>query len=364
MQLRKRRVGLRGTNNTANKYPAKIQVFAAMDSVLSLCEVIAPDVSKQITWLQSKGLLARNKQCSSCSNPMELQHRNDISDKYRWRCPNCKKSLSLRSGTFFEQSRLQLRQWIVLMYWWAREYPVKDAAEEALVDEKTAIQIYQYCRDICSWRLLNTDAPLMLGGPGVVVQIDESLFRHKPKYHRGYATRNEVWVFGLCDTSVSPAQGLMCIVPDRRAQTLLPIIQRHVRTGSIVHSDQWRAYDRVQQLPSVSTHDTVNHSVEFVSPTGVHTQNIESYWSRVKRKFKRMKGVHESMLNSYLDEFMWRERHGRSAPTALANLCRDISLRYPPVACWHLLSSFLFIPNQLFSKLPQHKRCTFVPQIL
>ena len=51
--------------------------------------------------------------------------------------------MSLRSGTFFEQSRLQLRQWIVLMYWWAREYPVKDAAEEAEVDEKTAIQIYQ-----------------------------------------------------------------------------------------------------------------------------------------------------------------------------------------------------------------------------
>ena len=25
------------------------------------------------------------------------------------------------------------------------------------------------------------DSPLLLGGPGVVVQIDESLFRHKPK---------------------------------------------------------------------------------------------------------------------------------------------------------------------------------------
>ena len=126
-----------------------------MDSVLSLCEVIGPDVSQQITWLQSRGLLARNKQCPS----MELQKRSDISDKCRWRCPNCKKSLLLRSGTFFDQSRLQLRQWIVLMYWWAREYPVKDAAEEAQADEKTAIQIYQYFRDICSWRLLSRDAP-------------------------------------------------------------------------------------------------------------------------------------------------------------------------------------------------------------
>ena len=65
------------------------------------------------------------------------------------------------------------------MYWWARQYPVSDAAQEAEVEEKTAIQANQYCRDICSWRLLNRDSLLMLGGPGVVVQIDESLFQHK-----------------------------------------------------------------------------------------------------------------------------------------------------------------------------------------
>ena len=65
------------------------------------------------------------------------------------------------------------------------------------------------------------------------------------------------------------------------------------------------------------------------SSTGVHTQNIESYWNRVKTKFKRMKGVHEQMLSSYLDEFMWRERHGRTSSAALRSMCRDIALRYP-----------------------------------
>lgn len=56
-----------------------------------------------------------------------------------------------------------------------------DAAQEIQITEATAVQAYQYLRDICSWRLLQHDAPLLLGGPGVVVQIDESLFRHKPK---------------------------------------------------------------------------------------------------------------------------------------------------------------------------------------
>lgn len=68
------------------------------------------------------------------------------------------------------------------MYWWCQQYPVTDAAQEAQVTEATAVQIYQYFRDICSWTLLQ-NAPLQLGGPDVVVQIDESLFRHKPKVY-------------------------------------------------------------------------------------------------------------------------------------------------------------------------------------
>ena len=82
----------------------------------------------------------------------------------------------------------------------------------------------------------------------------------------------------------------------------------------------WAAYNNVAQ------HQTVNHSIEFVnSATGVHTQHIESYWNRVKTKIKKMKGCHDQMISSYLDEFMWRERHGRTASAALQSLCRDIA---------------------------------------
>jgi hypothetical protein len=95
-------------------------------------------------------------------------------------------------------------------------------------------------------------------------------------------------VFGLVDTSQTPALGYMEVVSRRDAATLLPIIMAHTAPGTIIHSDEWAAYRRVQSLPNVAGHGVVNHSRHFVDPTtGVHTQHIES-WCRVKTKLKRM----------------------------------------------------------------------------
>ena len=122
----------------------------------------------------------------------------------------------------------------------------------------------------------------------------------------------------------------MEIVATRDAATLLPIINAHVAPGTEVWSDKWSAYNRVGSLPNVSQHRTINHSDNFVDPvTGVHTNHIESYWNRVKHKFKRMKGCSRTMLDGYLDEFMWRERYGSTRRDAFENLCRDIALWYP-----------------------------------
>ena len=55
-------------------------------------------------------------------------------------------------------------------------------------------------------------------------------------YHRGRARRKQVWVFCIVDTSYKPSKGYMEVVEARNAQTLLPIIQRICRPGTIIYS--------------------------------------------------------------------------------------------------------------------------------
>ena len=80
---------------------------------------------------------------------------------------------------------MSLQKWVLLMHCWARNYPLTDAAEESQIDAGTAVDVFQWFRDVCSTKLLQT--PIILGGQGIVVEIDESLFRHKPKVYFYYA---------------------------------------------------------------------------------------------------------------------------------------------------------------------------------
>jgi hypothetical protein len=60
----------------------------------------------------------------------------------------------------------------------------------------------------------------------------------------------------MADTSSKPAITYMETVDKRDAATLLPIIQRVVKPGTIIHSDQWKAYHNISSRLQLS-HGTV-----------------------------------------------------------------------------------------------------------
>ena len=286
-----------------------------------------PDPRGMIRFLQDRGVLASAMTCDKCHVPMNLTTRNRNSDRCAFKCPKdkCRCIKSVRHGSWFTHMRVPIQKVVWIVYLWSIHMPVGMAAQLTAVSQKSIIQIYQFLRDVCSAKLVALNGE-KLGGPGVIVEIDESLFRHKPKYHRGRAPQNELWVFGMVDTSYTPCRGYMEIVERRDAATLIPIIEQHVAPGSIIHSDQWRAYAQLQNDPRF-TYRSVNHSENFVDPvTGVHTQTIESYWGRKKRHLKNMNGTRAAMMPSYLDQFMWEDRFGKE--NMFDNVLQHIAEQY------------------------------------
>ena len=142
------------------------------------------------------------------------------------------------------------------MFAWAVDIPVRITPKLFSICKESAIQWYQYFRDICSHRLNAIhEGGFKLGGRGHIVQIDESLLV-KRKYQRGRLVP-EKWIFGMYDTTLR--FGIAVFVDDRKKETLLPLIQKYVAPQTTIWSDEWRAYRNIPALPEHYRHGTVNH---------------------------------------------------------------------------------------------------------
>jgi len=74
-------------------------------------------------WLRGRGLLAQQMTCPRCHTLMEERLYSRVSDGVIWRCPpkNCRATVSLRKGSFFECSHLPLTKLTDLIYYWSME---------------------------------------------------------------------------------------------------------------------------------------------------------------------------------------------------------------------------------------------------
>ena len=87
--------------------------------------------------------------------------------------PAKKNSVSLHAGTFFERKKCHSKSfcsWFTCGY--IQQHPMTQAARESKAAKGTAVDVYQWLREICSWRLINHDIDDMtLGGSGAVHTI-------------------------------------------------------------------------------------------------------------------------------------------------------------------------------------------------
>ncbi|KAE8741233.1 hypothetical protein FOCC_FOCC013219 [Frankliniella occidentalis] len=140
-----------------------------------------------------------------------------------------------------------------------------------------------------------------LGGPGKIVEIDESLVG-KRKYNRGKKKVSQQWVFGGVEQGSNKC--FLYTVKKRDTATLVPLIKKNILPGTTIYSDCWKAYSSLNKKGY--HHLTVNHSVTFKDGE-VCTNTIEGMWQHVKRIFPKC-NRRKAMFDSYLGEFMFRKK--------------------------------------------------------
>lgn len=143
--------------------------------------------------------------------------------------------------------------------------------------------------------------PARLGGPGKKVYVDEALIN---LVRDGDSDRNAIVMGIACDGMV-----LCGAIGDRKAETLIASIERFVEPGSTIVTDALKAYMGLSKRGW--NHIVVNHSIAFHDFEGNTTNQIEVFWSVLKRNLRSYRQVGAENLWRYLaeTEFAYNRRH-------------------------------------------------------
>jgi transposase-like protein len=241
--------------------------------------------------------------CPKCSHGEHYY----LATQKRWKCKKCAKQFSVKVGTIFEDSPISLDKWLVALW--------------MVVNCKNGISSYEVGRNLgltqkSAWFVLHRlrlalqeKSLVKLGGEGKTVEVDETyiggLSRNMHKAVRtrkikGTGGRDKTLVVGFLERG---GKVRTSVPGNRRKTTMHKEIKQNVSAGSILFTDVLPSYN---DLAGEFAHKVINHAVAYVDGN-VHTNNLENYWSLLKRG---VKGTYVSVepfhLFRYLDEQAFR----------------------------------------------------------
>lgn len=98
------------------------------------------------------------------------------------------------------------------------------------------------------------------------------------------------------------------IVKDVKQKTLMPLIEKMVKTGSLIFTDESNSYNKVESMGY--GHDKIKHGKGEYVRGNTHTNTIEGFWSQFKRSVHgTFHCVSPKHLQAYLNEFSFRYNH-------------------------------------------------------
>jgi transposase-like protein len=219
------------------------------------------------------------------------------------KCYDCMKPFTVKVGTVFESSHVALHLWL--------------QAAHLLCSSKKGISSNQLHRTLgvtlkTAWFMSHRLREAMttlgvepMGGPGTVVEIDETFIGKKEgvEVRRGYAHKHAVMT--LIERRPEGGRARSFHVSGTAAADLLPIIKANVNSGSHIMTDEAGQYAHMNR--HFAGHDFVTHGAAEYVRGDVHTNTLEGFYSVFKRG---MRGIYqhcsEGHLRRYVTEFDFR----------------------------------------------------------
>ena len=246
--------------------------------------------------------------CGHCGSVSVTESKDHKPMAYR--CKDCRKHFSVRTGTVLAESRLPLQKWLlaIFMLTSARKgIPSTQMARELGVTQKTAWFLAQRIRE--TWL---KDRDNHMGGQ---MQVDETCVggREKNKHaskklRAGRGAVGKTAVAGVRDQN---GEVRAVVVENTKAPTLGRFVRDHCAAGAVIVTDTHGGY--IGLRAAGYQHIRINHSVGEYVRDMAHTNGIESFWALLKRGHY---GIYHYMsakhLHRYIKEFSLRHNTARA----------------------------------------------------
>lgn len=218
--------------------------------------------------------------------------------RFLWRCRDCKGQFTVRIGTVYEESRIELRHW-AYAFWRACTSKKGVAALEikrhCQISYKSALFLMNRIRFAMA---PDPDAAKLSGD----VECDEMYVGARRPRYKGTSKRGR----GTSKTPVFVAverQGQLRrrVVADVTGRTLKAAIREEVDRQARIITDEHTSYQGIGP-EFAGGHETVCHGTKEYARGDIHTNTAESSHALVKRGIV---GIHHNISREYLHRYLW-----------------------------------------------------------
>jgi transposase-like protein len=219
--------------------------------------------------------------------------------RYLWRCHDCKKQYTVRIGTVYEESRIDLRHWC-FAFWRASTSKKGVAALEIQRQCQITYRSALFMMNRIRFAMApDTDNPKLTG----TVECDETYVGGKPRPGTGINKRGrgtkKTPVFAAVERGGDIRRQ---VVADVSGATLKGAIREMVDQQARIMTDDYPAYNGIGK-EFAGGHESVCHSTREYVRGDIHTNTAESSFALVKRG---LMGIYHSVSKEYLHRYLWQ----------------------------------------------------------